>query len=339
MIRVLQHALMITGFVFVMMLVVEYLNVLTQGTWQQKLTRNRWGQYVLASLLGATPGCLGAFAVVAMYSHGVLSVGATVAAMIATSGDESFVMLALIPKDAMWIFAVLFLLGIVTGALTDAFLGRGRKVAQPCEHPLEIHEDTACQCFPRGMIVHQWRECTAARGILASVLAFFVLALVFGWVGPAVWNWIRVTALFVSSVALFIVCTVPDHFLDEHLWEHVARKHVPRIFLWTFGALAVMYFVIERLDLEAMIWEGRWLVLLIACMIGLIPESGPHLIFVTLYAQGSIPLSILLASSIVQDGHGMLPMLAHSRRGFMVVKGINFLVGLAVGVAVLALGF
>jgi len=62
-------------------------------------------------------------------------------------------------------------------------------------------------------------------------------------------------------------------------------------------------------------------------------------VFVTLYAQGSIPLSILLASSIVQDGHGMLPMLADSRRKFVVIKAINFAAGLLIGTVALALGF
>ncbi len=40
----LTHALMITGFVFVMMLVIEYLNVLTQGVWQRGLQGSRWQQ-------------------------------------------------------------------------------------------------------------------------------------------------------------------------------------------------------------------------------------------------------------------------------------------------------
>jgi len=84
----LTHALMITGFVFLMMLVIEYVNVLTRGAWQEGLRGNRWQQYLLASLLGATPGCLGAFTVISLYSHRVVSLGAVVAAMIATSGDE-----------------------------------------------------------------------------------------------------------------------------------------------------------------------------------------------------------------------------------------------------------
>ena len=43
------------------------------------------------------------------------------------------------------------------------------------------------------------------------------------------------------------------------------------------------------------------------------------------------PFSVLLASSVVQDGHGMLLLLADSRRYFFRVKGINFIVGLLLG--------
>jgi len=329
---------MITGFVFVMMLVVEYLNVLTQGSWQRTLTRRKWGQYLLAAFLGAAPGCLGAFAAVAMYSHGILSLGAVTAAMIATSGDESFVMLAMIPKQALWLFAILFVLAIVTGALTDVIFNSKSVKAEAHHGLMEVHHEAVCQCFPRGHILQQWRRCVPSRGILATVLAIFVLALILGWVGPSTWNWIRVTILIVSATGLFIVSTVPDHFLNDHLWKHVARQHVPRVFLWTFGALIVMHILTEHLYLEDTIRQSRWAVLLIACAVGIIAESGPHLIFVTLYAQGTLPFGIFLASSIVQDGHGMLPMLAHSRPVSVKIKVINFAVGLIIGAAALALG-
>jgi hypothetical protein len=46
-----------------------------------------------------------------------------------------------------------------------------------------------------------------------------------------------------------------------------------------------------------------------------------------------------MASSIVQDGHGMLPMLAHSRRDFVTVKLINVAAGTLVGAAMLLAGF
>ena len=85
------------------------------------------------------------------------------------------------------------------------------------------------------------------------------------------------------------------------------------------------------IDLQSVVKENYLLVLLIAVLVGIIPESGPHLVFVTLFAAGSLPFGILLASSIVQDGHGMLPMLAVSRKGFILVKLINILVGLVIG--------
>ncbi|MDD3643774.1 MAG: putative manganese transporter, partial [Candidatus Krumholzibacteria bacterium] len=73
-------------------------------------------------------------------------------------------------------------------------------------------------------------------------------------------------------------------------------------------------------------------------LLGLIPQSGPHLIFVTLYAAGFIPMSVLLANSIVQDRHGMLPMLAHSPRVFLLIKSIKLVFGLAIGAAAMAAG-
>ena len=76
-----------------------------------------------------------------------------------------------------------------------------------------------------------------------------------------------------------------------------------------------------------------------ASLLGIIPESGPHLLFVTLFDQGNVPISTLVASSIVQDGHGMLPLFAYSWRDFLAVKGINLLVGILVGALLLGLGW
>lgn len=194
-----------------------------------------------------------------------------------------------------------------------------------------IHEEDICHCFPRGKLWEQWMHCSSARGILGVTLVLFLFAVLSGQLGPTSWNWMKVTLVILSSVALFIVATVPDHFLEEHLWNHVARKHIPKIFIWTFGALLLMHILLDHLHLEGWMQESQLLILVIACLVGLIPESGPHLLFLTLFAENTIPFSIFLASSIVQDGHGMLPLLAKSRRDFLKVKGINFVVGLLAG--------
>jgi hypothetical protein len=338
---ILEHALVITGFVFVMMLVVEYLNVLTRGAIQQHLPQRRWGQLLLAVGLGITPGCLGAFVVVTLYAHRALSLGALAAAMIATSGDEAFVMLALIPSDALLVMASLLVTGVLVGAVVDRLARRwaaGPQGTLADDLSLPIHDEEICHCFPRGQILAQWKDCTAARGLLAVGLVLFELGLVSGEIGPEKWNWIRVTLVAVAAVALFIVSTVPDHFIEHHLWQHVVRRHVPRIFLWTLGALLVMWALTEWWNLEQLVKGNRWVVLLIAAAVGLVPESGPHLLFVTMYDEGLVPFATLLASSVVQDGHGMLPLLAHSRKAFFLVKGINLLAGLALGALLLTLG-
>jgi hypothetical protein len=326
-----KHALMITCFVFVMMLVIEYLNVFSRGVWQEGLRGGKWRQYLFAALLGVTPGCLGAFAVVSLYLHRMVTPGAVVAAMIATSGDESFVMLAMTPQTAFPLFTILFVVGIFAGFLTDRLPKRliGRWNDQRCN--LSLHDDDTCECFRRDLILFQWRHCSLARGVLLTATGLFITGLIFGQFGPSDWGWIRWTLLLTSGVALFIIATVPEHFLESHLWEHVFIKHTPRILLWTFGALLVMNVLVDTFQLTDWLHEQRILFLLIACLFGLIPESGPHLVFLTLYTQGLVPFSVLLASSIVQDGHGMLPMLADSRLDFIKIKGINFVLGLGIG--------
>ncbi|OPL15359.1 MAG: hypothetical protein AVO38_10845 [delta proteobacterium ML8_D] len=328
-----SHALMITGFVFMMMLLIEYLNVLSRGFVHQELHGSRLKQYLLAGFLGATPGCLGAFAAVALYSHGVFTLGALVTAMISTSGDEAFVMLSLIPQKALLIFLILFLIGIFSGFIVD-FLLKGKTIRRSvCTQKFELHEKEVCHCFSWEGIKEQWRHCSMARGVLSVTLLLFIFVIISGKMGPSTWNWIRITLLVVSGVALFIVSTVPEHFLEEHLWEHIVKVHVLRIFLWTFAALFLMHILTDKLHLEGWIQQNQLVVLAIACVVGLIPESGPHMIFLTLFYQDALPLSILLANSVVQDGHGMLPMLAESRLDFLKIKGINLFVGICVGLA------
>jgi len=341
MIETVKSAILITCFVFIMMLLIEYINVLTRGEWQQKVTQRRWSQYILTALLGATPGCLGAFAVVTMYSHGIVSMGAVVTAMIATSGDEAFVLFATVPRQALIITAALFSWGITIGMLTDIIIkgGKGNWSKPPCKR-LALHEEETCVCLPRGQVLSQWKKCTPTRGILTLFLLVIMLMVAIGQIGPSSWDWIRISILFVSAIALFIVSTVPDHFLNNHLWKHVVKRHVPRIFLWTLGTLFALYLFTEYLhiDLGDIVQRGGWIILAFAALIGLIPESGPHLIFVTLYVQGIIPFSILLTNSTVQDGHGMLPLLAYSRSSFLKIKFVNFLAGLIIGVVTLGMG-
>lgn len=328
---IFRHALMITSFVFIMMLLIEYINVQTQGRWQDSLKKSRWGQYFLGAFLGAVPGCLGAFTVVSLYSHRVLSFGALVTTMIATSGDEAFVMFSMFPIKALWLTFILFAVGIAAGYLTDLFYKKQHMLVEDLEHQYPMHESDTCQCFPKDLIWYQLKHITFPRALLIGIFALFLLYLLFSPAETSSWDWEQITFVSGTLFSLFVVSTVPDHFLEKHLWEHVLKKHLLRIFLWTFGALLFIHLMEDYINVESWVQDNYLIFLLIAVLIGIIPESGPHLVFVTLYASGSLPFSILLASSIVQDGHGMLPMLAVSRRGFIWIKVINIMVGLIIG--------
>ncbi|UMB54246.1 putative manganese transporter [Lutibacter sp. A64] len=337
--KTLLHTIMITGFVFVMMLVIEYINVQSKGLWQKFLAKNKWSQYLIAGLLGAIPGCLGAFTMVAMYSHRLVSFGALVTTMIATSGDESFVMFALIPKKAILLTLIIFVVGVLAGYITDKLYKPTKALEQISTHKLSLHNEPDCKCFEKDKIWFNLFHPSFHRIITSIIILILITGVSTGIIAGGLEIWMKISVLLAFLFSLFIVITVPNHFLKKHIWAHIVKKHLPRIFLWVFGTLLLMHFLMNYIDVQAWITSNMYVVLIIAILVGLIPESGPHLIFVTLFAQGSIPFSILLASSISQDGHGMLPMLAESRRTFLSVKIVNIIYAFIVGASTFLLGF
>lgn len=366
---------MITGFVLIMMLIIEYLNVLTRGNWDRVIARWTWGQNVLCSFLGATPGCLGAYAAASLYMHRVVTIGALTAAMVASCGDEAFMMLALFPKKALAIFGVLFVAGVVVGTAVDLATRSRRAGRVPHGEAYNPSHTGVAECVPfsRLQVTQQWRHCSPHRGWLTVILALFLLGVISGAIShvhigdthhesaaatvdaretgevhhdrhehsgnEGNWNWVRVTLLVQGLIAILIVATVPDHFLDEHLWEHLVKVHAWRVLAWTLGALVITQLLVRGLDVGKLIEAHRFPVLMTACLVGLLPASGPHLVFVTLFAEGALPLSSLMANCIVQEGHGLIPTLAHSRKAFVAIKALKFVIGLAVGLLGAAMGW
>jgi len=329
--HILLSALMITGFVFVMMLVIEYINVQSQGLWQKSLSGNKWKQYIMAGLLGAIPGCLGAFTVVALFSHRLVSFGAVVAAMIATSGDEAFVMFAMFPQKAILITIIILIIGIVAGYISDKLVASGKFSEKFSKHNFQLHSEDQCHCFQKDKLLQYLFNPSIQRIVLFSLILLLLVGVLTGVLAGEGKLWLKVTIILTVSFSLFVVVSVPEHFLKKHLWEHIVKVHIPRIFLWTFGTLIIIHFLMDYIDVQSWISDNMLIVMVIAVLVGIIPESGPHLVFLTLFVQGAIPFSVILASSISQDGHGMLPLLAESKRGFLAVKAVNIIIALVVG--------
>ncbi len=331
-INIFKHTLMITSFVLMMMLLIDYINVQTKGIWNKKLQKNGWLQIIIAAFLGIIPGCLGAFTVVSLFTHRVIGFAALVTAMIATFGDEAFVMFAMMPGKALILTIIVFGIAIITG-FAIMFLSKSKDEKIDKSFGFEVHpeEKEKCHCFPKEKILSQLKNISFERSLLIFGFFIFIFLMIIGKLGPKEWNWERITFLIGSLFTLFIISTVPDHFIKEHLWGHVIKKHLPKIFMWTFGAILSIHLLENYINVEEWIQSNVYIILIIAVLIGIIPESGPHLVFITLFVSGVIPFSILIASSIVQDGHGALPLLAESKRSFVYMKLINISVGLIVG--------
>lgn len=138
-----------------------------------------------------------------------------------------------------------------------------------------------------------------------------------------------------SVIVLIVLILASDHFIEEHLWTHIVKKHLPVIFAWTFGVLLVINFGLQYIDIDKWISDNTFLMILLAALVGIIPESGPHMIFVTLYAAGVVPMPVLVASCISQDGHASIPLLAESKKSFALAKLLNVIIAIAAGLAMM----
>ncbi len=391
-IDILRNSILITGLVVVMMMMIESLNIESGGLFFKGLRKTKIGQVIFGAVLGSIPGCMGGFATVSLYTHRMFSFGALVAMMIASSGDEAFVMLAMIPREALVLFAILFVMAVAVGIVTDKIYDRIH--ARHCgkdEHE-ECGAETDCT---DGYVIHEHeheddkeqgkRHFGWKRIVMFIGLAVFIAALATGRLGHdhgdhggdfstslemtvgglemtegghdhghchhdhghvhgheaedsegftidlLSEDWMNVLFAALSVIVLFVLIFGSDHFVEGHLWNHIVKKHLPTIFAWTFGVLLVLGIALQYVDIENWISDNTVLMILLATVIGIIPESGPHLIFVTLFAAGVVPFPVLLASSISQDGHASIPLLAESKKSFAWAKLINCVVAVAAG--------
>jgi hypothetical protein len=111
-----------------------------------------------------------------------------------------------------------------------------------------------------------------------------------------------------------------------------------RVFLWTFFALVVVHMGLNYWNLKGFVSNNLPWMFLLGALVAIIPESGPHLIFVMLFAEGVIPFSVLFTSSFVQDGHGILPLLAYTVKDSILIKILNVVFGLGIGIVLYLLG-
>lgn len=275
----LKESVQITLIIFALMIIIEFLVLKFKGRLLTFLKKNRAVRYVTASFFGIIPGCIGTFAMDSMYMAGLLGFGGITATMIATSGDEAFLMLGMAANgEISWtiiiaLTGILFILGII-GAFGADFTKKRTKMKFCKKCSIDYHPKMEFQL---------------------------------------------------------------GHFVRKHIVRHIVKKHIWKIFLWVFVAIFAIQALEGQINLE-LAGISMFYVLLIASLIGLLPISGPNVFLIVMFSHGMIPFSVLLANSIIQDGHGLLPIIGFSLEDAVKIKVFNFIFGLAIGAALLMFG-
>jgi hypothetical protein len=352
-----------------------------------RITATRRGGPLLGAVLGATPGCGGAIVLMPLWAKGQVTFGTVVAALVATMGDSSFVLIAADPALALAVHAGLLVAGLLVGTAVDA-LGiapRGRTPAAPMPAaasgaPTGAAAGSAAGTPTPPALTRAPSTVGAAAALprllgRGPVLAFPSASLVAFWVlvvaglvvgvpvligvtdGPALAARLGgVDPVLVVGGAGALLCAAifasRAGLRDDTLASVTAKRASLRavalesaretafVTVWVAGAFVVTALVVAVADVPLLAGEGSGAVLagragliavVIAAAVGLIPGCGPQIVLTGLYVQGALPLSVLAANALSQDGDALFPLLARDRRAAVLATVISTVPGLLVG--------
>jgi hypothetical protein len=340
----------------VMLAAFGLLQAATGGRIEGALVRHRRLGPVAGALLGVVPGCGGAILLVPLYRRGTVSFGTIVAALVATMGDSSFVLIAAAPGTAAVVHLVLLGTGLVTGALVDLLrlapppsplsvrplreqvastvgaaaavpniTGRGVFVRRPSPTLLSFWSLIAVGAVVSVPLLAQATDPAA----LARMSGGLDLHLLLGATGAAV-----MVAVTVLSRGHAHVCAVPG---SSRVALRDAARETAQVTTWVVVAFVVFeaLTLVPALHPSALPLAGLTGVVA-GAMVGLVPSCGPQIVLTGLYTQGVLPVSVLIANALSQDGDALLPLLATDRRAAAIAAGVTTVPGVLVGWALLA---
>ena len=283
---------------------------------QNYIQKNQKLEIPISSFLGAIPGCGGAIMVMSLFTRGVVSFGAVLAALISTMGDAAFLLLATKPQAALIILPVTFCTGIISGYLVKPFT---KNFLQK-----KINRDFLVNELPKNKTSNKFYLVWflflipgLALGIMNAfnietsylisdfdIIQFFsfILALycVFLWVlNP-------LTDIQMASIHENSFRKVVDTTCFVTVWVIISFVIYELINISTQGAI-----------FESLKYFGPF-VPLMAIIIGFIPGCGPQIMITSMYVSGQIPMSAQIGNSISNDGDALFPAIAISAKAAII---------------------
>lgn len=272
----------------------------------------------ISAVLGALPGCGGAIIVVTQFTKRQASFGSVVAVLTATMGDAAFLLLATRPFDGMIVLST----GLIVGSISGYIVNKIHNVdylapeadSMPKNQP--TIQDTPIKYAGRVF----WRIVFIPSLIIALMLAFqFDFSAISYKLNEANIFFGAVCALIVVSLWAFTSkgetyqeLTAEDDLQNKPSRLNRVMQDTHFVTAWVVAAFVLYELTMLFLGLDLKAWFMNYAVLapLIGLLIGLLPGCGPQIVVTTLYIQGVIPFSALIANAISNDGDALFPAIA-----------------------------
>jgi len=267
---------------------------------------------IMASLLGALPGCGGAIVVVTQYIQGRISFGSLVAVLTATMGDAAFLLLAAEPLTGFFIFGLGALAGSISGYIVDKI--HGEEYLQG-NSKLRVEFEKIVKTFVSKFNIF-WTLVFLPGFIVGLFVAFQqdvdqILDLPEG---------LSITHTIGTVGAILCVFMWSLNPLsDFQCSTDRSRSLLSRVvdttnFVTTWVICGFLTFEIfiyfTEYDLKTLFEIWLPFVPLIAILFGLLPGCGPQILVTTFYLNGFIPLSAEIGNAISNDGDALFPAIA-----------------------------
>ena len=267
---------------------------------------------IMASLLGALPGCGGAIVVVTQYIQGRISFGSLVAVLTATMGDAAFLLLAAEPLTGLFIFGLGALVGSISGYIVDKI--HGEEYLQG-NSKLRVEFEKIAKTFVSKFNIF-WTLVFLPGFIVGLFVAFQqdvdqILDLP---EGLSITHTIG-TVGAILCVFMWSLNPLSDFQCSTDRSRNLLSRVVDTtnfVTTWVICGFLTFEIFIYFTEYDLKTFFEIWLpfVPLIAILFGLLPGCGPQILVTTSYLNGFIPLSAEIGNAISNDGDALFPAIA-----------------------------
>ena len=288
------------------------LDALTRFNISYILDKTKKYHVVMASLLGALPGCGGAIVVVTQYIQGRISFGSLVAVLTATMGDAAFLLLAAEPFTGLFIFGLGAFVGTISGYIVDQIHGVNYLQGNS---KIKVEFEKVSKNFVSKFNIF-WTLIFIPSFVIGLFLAFQqdidqLLAI------PDDLSVVHSIGAAGAILCIFMWSLNP--LSDFQCSTDRSRNLLSRVvdttnFVTTWVICGFLTFEIFMYftEYDLKIFFEIWLpfVPLMAIIFGFLPGCGPQVVVATFYLNGFIPLSAELGNAISNDGDALFPAIA-----------------------------